>query len=117
MPKHTQLSDMRGMRVILPTLLAGAAPNRGHRLQARKPQNLDRRYWLLSFWFSFLAISLAIALARGVDVLVATPGRLIDHLGERNISCAETEIFVMLFRDAVWRKMAWTRLARRAPGC
>src|SRR5262245_19424716 len=37
----------------------------------------------------------AIALARGVDVLVATPGRLIDHLGERNISCAQTEIFVL----------------------
>src|SRR5262245_1925327 len=37
----------------------------------------------------------AIALARGVDVLVATPGRLIDHLGERNVSCAETEIFVL----------------------
>jgi ATP-dependent RNA helicase RhlE len=34
-------------------------------------------------------------LARGVDVLVATPGRLIDHLGERNICCAETEIFVL----------------------
>jgi ATP-dependent RNA helicase RhlE len=37
----------------------------------------------------------AIALARGVDVLVATPGRLIDHLGERNICCTETEIFVL----------------------
>jgi ATP-dependent RNA helicase RhlE len=37
----------------------------------------------------------AIALARGVDVLVATPGRLIEHLDERNISCAETEIFVL----------------------
>src|SRR5215475_13606322 len=37
----------------------------------------------------------AIALARGVDVLVATPGRLIDHLGEGNISSAETEIFVL----------------------
>jgi len=37
----------------------------------------------------------AIGLARGVDVLVATPGRLIDHLGERNISFAETEIFVL----------------------
>jgi ATP-dependent RNA helicase RhlE len=37
----------------------------------------------------------AMALARGVDILVATPGRLIDHLGERNISCAETEIFVL----------------------
>jgi len=37
----------------------------------------------------------AIALARGVDVLVATPGRLIDHLGARNIWSTETEIFVL----------------------
>jgi ATP-dependent RNA helicase RhlE len=37
----------------------------------------------------------AIALVRGVDVLVATPGRLIDHLGERNICCAGTETFVL----------------------
>ena len=35
------------------------------------------------------------ALARGVDVLVATPGRLIDHLNERNITLAGTEIFVL----------------------
>src|SRR5262245_6692236 len=37
----------------------------------------------------------AVALARGVDVLVATPGRRIDHRGERGASCAETEIFVL----------------------
>jgi ATP-dependent RNA helicase RhlE len=35
------------------------------------------------------------ALAHGVDVLVATPGRLIDHLGERNITLAGTEILVL----------------------
>ena len=35
------------------------------------------------------------AMARGVDVLVAAPGRLIDHLGERNISLAGTEILVL----------------------
>jgi ATP-dependent RNA helicase RhlE len=35
------------------------------------------------------------ALARGVDVLVATPGRLLDHIAERHISLAETEIFVL----------------------
>jgi ATP-dependent RNA helicase RhlE len=34
-------------------------------------------------------------MARGVDVLVATPGRLLDHMGERNISLAGTEIFVL----------------------
>ena len=35
------------------------------------------------------------ALARGVDVLVATPGRLLDHLGARDISLAGTEILVL----------------------
>jgi ATP-dependent RNA helicase RhlE len=35
------------------------------------------------------------ALARGVDVLIATPGRLLDHLHERGISLAGTEILVL----------------------
>jgi ATP-dependent RNA helicase RhlE len=35
------------------------------------------------------------ALARGVDVLVAAPGRLIDHLCGRDISLAGTEILVL----------------------
>ena len=35
------------------------------------------------------------ALARGVDVLVATPGRLLDHMGERNVSLEGTEILVL----------------------
>jgi ATP-dependent RNA helicase RhlE len=34
-------------------------------------------------------------MARGVDVLVATPGRLLDHTGERNIVLTGTEIFVL----------------------
>jgi ATP-dependent RNA helicase RhlE len=34
-------------------------------------------------------------LERGVDVLVATPGRLIDHLGEGNIVLAGTEVLVL----------------------
>ncbi len=34
-------------------------------------------------------------MARGVDVLVATPGRLIDHLTEGNIALAGTEVFVL----------------------
>jgi len=32
---------------------------------------------------------------RGVDVLVATPGRLIDHLGEGSIALAGTEVLVL----------------------
>jgi ATP-dependent RNA helicase RhlE len=35
------------------------------------------------------------ALARGLDVLVATPGRLIDHIADRNIRLAGTEVLVL----------------------
>ena len=35
------------------------------------------------------------ALARGVDVVVATPGRLLDHIAERNLNLAGTEILVL----------------------
>ena len=35
------------------------------------------------------------ALANGVDVLVATPGRLLDHLGQHTCHLGETEIFVL----------------------
>jgi len=35
------------------------------------------------------------SMVHGVDVLVATPGRLLDHTGERNVALAGTEIFVL----------------------
>ncbi len=35
------------------------------------------------------------ALRRGVDILVATPGRLLDHLGQRTVSLAHVEILVL----------------------
>jgi ATP-dependent RNA helicase RhlE len=35
------------------------------------------------------------AMAPGVDILVATPGRLIDHMMERNVQLEGTEIFVL----------------------
>ena len=35
------------------------------------------------------------ALARGLDVLVATPGRLIDHMQEGNVDLRGTEVFVL----------------------
>jgi ATP-dependent RNA helicase RhlE len=35
------------------------------------------------------------ALARGVDVLVATPGRLIDHLGTKHARLDHTEVLVL----------------------
>lgn len=35
------------------------------------------------------------ALSRGVDILIATPGRLIDHMEERHVALESTEIFVL----------------------
>jgi ATP-dependent RNA helicase RhlE len=35
------------------------------------------------------------ALARGVDVIVAAPGRLLDHLSERDADLSQIEIFVL----------------------
>ena len=35
------------------------------------------------------------AMGRGVDILVATPGRLLDHLGQGNIRLDQVEIFVL----------------------
>ena len=35
------------------------------------------------------------ALRRGVDIVVATPGRLLDHMQRRNIDLSRIEIFVL----------------------
>lgn len=35
------------------------------------------------------------ALRAGVDILVATPGRLLDHVGQRNIDLSGIEIFIL----------------------
>ncbi len=35
------------------------------------------------------------ALARGVDIVVAAPGRLLDHIGERDADISNVEIFVL----------------------
>ena len=34
-------------------------------------------------------------LKRGVDILVATPGRLLDHHGQGNVDLSHVEIFVL----------------------
>ena len=37
----------------------------------------------------------AAQLKRGVDILVATPGRLLDHHGQRNVDFSHVEVFVL----------------------
>jgi ATP-dependent RNA helicase RhlE len=34
-------------------------------------------------------------LRRGVDILVATPGRLLDHLGQKTVDLSQIEILVL----------------------
>ena len=34
-------------------------------------------------------------MSRGVDILVATPGRLLDHVRQRNVTLGHTEVFVL----------------------
>ena len=35
------------------------------------------------------------AMRRGIDILVATPGRLLDHHGQRTLDLSHVEIFVL----------------------
>ena len=35
------------------------------------------------------------ALRSGVEILVATPGRLLDHIGQRNVGLGQVEVFVL----------------------
>lgn len=41
-------------------------------------------------------------LRRGVDVVLATPGRLLDHAGQRNIDLSTIELLVLDERIACW---------------
>ena len=36
-----------------------------------------------------------VALRRGVDIVIATPGRLLDHAGRRNVSFSELQVLVL----------------------
>ncbi|MBU1210063.1 MAG: DEAD/DEAH box helicase [Alphaproteobacteria bacterium] len=54
-------------------------------------------------------------LSRGVDVLVATPGRLLDHVGQRTIDLSGTEIFVLDEADQML-DMGFVKPIRRIAG-
>ncbi|KUO59020.1 MAG: RNA helicase, partial [Alphaproteobacteria bacterium BRH_c36] len=54
-------------------------------------------------------------LSRGVDVVVATPGRLLDHVGQRTIDLSGTEIFVLDEADQML-DMGFVKPIRRIAG-
>ena len=85
------------------------APRRGCRVLVLSPTRELASQIADSFrgYGRFLGLSVAVifggakynpqvkALANGIDVLVATPGRLIDHLQQHTAFLGETEIFVL----------------------
>ncbi len=55
------------------------------------------------------------ALRRGVDILVATPGRLLDHIGQENVDLSQLEILVLDEADRML-DMGFIRDIRRILG-
>lgn len=55
-------------------------------------------------------------LSRGVDVIVATPGRLLDHVSQKTVDLSGTEVFVLDEADQML-DMGFVKPIRRIAGC
>jgi len=97
---------------LLQRLLESAEPHKGRRplralvvtptreLAAQVAQSIDDygRYLPLKSAVVFGGVSInpqKQQLVRGVDILVATPGRLLDHVGQRSVDLSQVELLVL----------------------
>ena len=74
------------------------APTRELALQVEESVRVYGRHWGVRSAAIYGGVGFpgqANALRRGVDVVVATPGRLLDHLGQRTIDLSIVEILVL----------------------
>ncbi len=74
------------------------APTRELALQVEESVRVYGRHWGVRSAAIYGGVGFspqAGALRRGVDVVVATPGRLLDHLGQRTIDLSTVEILVL----------------------
>jgi ATP-dependent RNA helicase RhlE len=74
------------------------APTRELALQVEESVRVYGRHWGVRSAAIYGGVGFAPqanALRRGVDVVVATPGRLLDHLGQRTIDLSTIEILVL----------------------
>jgi ATP-dependent RNA helicase RhlE len=74
------------------------APTRELALQVEESVRVYGRHWGVRSAAIYGGVGFppqANALRRGVDVVVATPGRLLDHIGQRTIDLSTVEILVL----------------------
>ena len=74
------------------------APTRELALQVEESVRIYGRHWGVRSAAIYGGVGFAPqanALRRGVDLVVATPGRLLDHLGQRTIDLSTVEILVL----------------------
>ncbi len=89
------LDPRSGRRPIRALVLA---PTRELALQVEESVRVYGRHWGVRSAAIYGGVGFgpqATALRRGVDVVVATPGRLLDHLGQRTIDLSTIEILVL----------------------
>ncbi len=90
--KNARSSKRRGVRALI------LAPTRELANQVRESVRTYGRHLPLKSLAVFGGVGFgpqAQALRRGVDVLVATPGRLLDHLSQRTVDLSGVEILVL----------------------
>jgi len=91
-PNVDQRSGRRPIRALV------LAPTRELALQVEESVRVYGRHWGVRSAAIYGGVGFppqANALRRGVDVVVATPGRLLDHLGQRTIDLSTVEILVL----------------------
>ncbi len=92
---HAPVKDARGRVPVRALILT---PTRELAAQVEESVRIYGKYSKLSSMVMFGGVGMQPQidkLRRGVDILVATPGRLLDHHGQRTLDLSQIEIFVL----------------------
>jgi ATP-dependent RNA helicase RhlE len=93
-----QAEPLRAARGRVPIRALILTPTRELAAQVEESVRVYGKYAKLSSMVMFGGVGMQPQidkLRRGVDILVATPGRLLDHHGQRNLDLGHVEIFVL----------------------
>ncbi len=92
----TETSEPRGRRVPIRTLIL--TPTRELAAQVQQSVRTYGRYLPIQSTVVYGGVGFgpqAQILRRGVDILVATPGRLLDHVSQRTVDLSKVEVLVL----------------------